>query len=115
MRFGAGLRLEAGRTSCQRWRNTIASGSVAKRLRIFVATLALLLSPSIVQADEVTGRIALVDDQHRTVTLTSGMTFLVAEDVPIMALEPGEDITITFAKENGVFIAVKLSRSDGDA
>ena len=48
----------------------MASGSVAKRLQIVVATLALLLSSSIVQADEVTGKIALVDSEEHTITLT---------------------------------------------
>ena len=78
-------------------------------------TLALLLPPSIVQADEVTGRVAMVDSDQHTITLTSGMTFQVAEDILITVLKPGEDIKITFARENGVLIAVKLSRADGDA
>jgi Cu/Ag efflux protein CusF len=83
-----------------------------KRLR---SALAILLSPSIAQADDVTGKIALVDAAKHTITLTSGMTFFVAERISIVELIPGDDIEITFGRENGMLIAVKPSRSDVEA
>ena len=80
-----------------------------------LTALAILLLPSVTQADEVTGKIALVDAEKHTITLTSGMTFFVAESISIVELIPGDDIEITFGRENGMLIAVKLSRSDGEA
>ena len=89
-----------------------ARGPMKKRLR---SALAILLSPSIAQADDVTGKIALVDAAKHTITLTSGMTFFVAEMISIVELIPGDDIEITFGRENGMLIAVKPSRSDVEA
>ncbi len=92
-----------------------ARGPMKKQLRYIITALAILLLPSVTQADEVTGKIALVDAEKHTITLTSGMTFFVAESISIVELIPGDDIEITFGRENGMLIAVKLSRSDGEA
>ncbi len=85
-----------------------------KQLRGIIAASALLVTSSIVQADEVTGRIGLVDAEQHTITLTNGMTFFVA-DILFVELNSGEDIKITFEIENGMLIALKLSRSDREA
>ncbi len=85
-----------------------------KQLRGIIAASALVLTSSIVQADEVTRRIGLLDAEQHTITLTNGMTFFVA-DILIMELNSGEDIKIIFEIENGMLIAVKLSRSDREA
>ncbi len=85
-----------------------------KQLRGIIAASVLVLTSSIVQADEVTGRIGLVDAEQHTITLTNGMTFFVA-DILMLELNSGEDIKITFEMGNGMLIAVKLSRSDREA
>ncbi len=85
-----------------------------KQLRGIIAASVLVLTSSIVQADELTGRIGLVDAEQHTITLTNGMTFFVA-DILMLELNSGEDIKITFEMENGMLIAVRLSRSDREA
>jgi len=92
-----------------------ARGSTKKQLRSIITALVFLLLPSITQADYVTGKIALVDVAKDTIALTSGITFFVAESVSIVGLIPGDDIEITFGRGNGMLIAIKLSRSDGEA
>ena len=87
---------------------------MSMQFRAIIAASALLLTPSIAQADEVTGRIGLFDAEQHTITLTNGMTFFVA-DISIAELSSGEYVKITFEMVNGMLVAVKLSRSDREA
>ena len=88
---------------------------MTRKSLVVLAAMALLVPASRAQPDDISGRIALIDHHEHTITLTSGMTFLVAEEISIQTLKPGEDIKITFSKVNGMLIAVKLTRSDGNA
>ncbi len=86
--------------------------------RGIVAGLTVLLATSTALADhftgedDVTGRIAIVDTEQRSVVLTNGMTFFVSESISIEGLKLGDAVMVTFRTESGRIIAVKLSRSD---
>ena len=51
--------------------------------------------------DDVTGRIAIVDTEQRSVVLTDGMTFFVSESISIEGLKLGDAVMVTFRTENG--------------
>jgi hypothetical protein len=73
-------------------------------------TFTSLVSPSIGFADEVTGRIALVDNTQHTVMLTNGMSFFFPETDSLLGLAPGKDIKIIF--DNGPDYLQKGQRED---
>ncbi len=73
--------------------------------------MTVLLVTSTALADDVTGRIAIIDAAQHSIVLTNGITFFVSESISMEGLKLGEDVKITFRTEKGRIIAVKLSRS----
>lgn len=66
---------------------------------------ALLASISFAAADETEGRITQVNLEEQTITLDNGMTFTLSDDVNVNALAAGQEVKVTFEKQDSENIA----------
>jgi hypothetical protein len=78
------------------------------RLLGAVSALALLTAGGAVLADEATGTIESFDQEAMMLTLDTGETFTLAEDVSIEGLEPGAEVTVAYEEEDGRFTATAI-------
>ena len=83
-----------------------------RQLRNIAVVAVLLASPSFAHAEDIFGKIALVDPVQHTVTLTNGMTFFVENPLSMIGLVPGEDVKVTFDHDNRRVIVIEQTKSD---
>ena len=106
-RFHDPERVEIGRVAAGAW-------VIVTPLKV-ITVLLLCLAPGIAWADQITGKIATVNEFQRTVALNNGLTFQVMDGVTISGLSPGQYVRIEFQTRNGHLIATEVSALDGDA
>ncbi len=69
---------------------------------------ALLASVSLASADETAGRITQVNAEEQTITLDNGMTFSLSDDVNLNALAPGQEVKVTYERQDSENIATDV-------
>ena len=73
------------------------------------AALALAFSVSTAQADEASGKIALVDSATSSIVLEDGRVFTVAEGMAMDGLEPGTEVKVSYEEQDGQLIATEVA------
>ena len=63
---------------------------------ITTSAAALLTMIATAYAGEISGTVASVDPEERTLVLDSGETFTLAEEVSLEGIQPGLPVTVTF-------------------
>lgn len=76
-----------------------------------LAAAALLLSAGLASADEASGRITQVNTESQTITLDNGMTFSLSENVNINSLAAGQEVKVTYEKQDSENIATEVQGS----
>ena len=76
------------------------------------AALAFVFSIAIAQADEVAGKVFLVEPASGSITLEDGTTFTIADGVSMEGLEPGTEVTVSFEEQDGQLIATEVAPSN---
>lgn len=76
------------------------------------AALAFVLSIAVAQADEVAGKVALVEPNAGTITLEDGTTYTIGEGVSMEGLEPGTEVTVSFEEMDGQLVATEVAPSN---
>ncbi len=74
------------------------------------AALAFVFSIAIAQADEVAGKVAVVDSS--TLILEDGTTFTIGEGMSMEGLEPGTEVTVSYEDQDGQLIATEVAPSN---
>jgi hypothetical protein len=72
-----------------------------------VAALGILLTSTLAIAAEATGVVQSVDEATRTLTLQSGETYTLSEDVTLTDIQPGMQITLVYDEANKVVSEVR--------
>lgn len=76
------------------------------------AALAFVFSIAVAQADEVAGKVALVEPNAGTITLEDGTTYTIGEGVSMEGLEPGTEVTVSFEEMDGQLVATEVAPSN---
>ena len=63
---------------------------------VLTSAAALLAMMAAATAGEMTGTVASVDPEGRTLVLDTGATFTLADEVSLEGIEPGASVTVTF-------------------
>ena len=58
--------------------------------------IAMMAAVSAAEAEEVNGTIESIDDSKRVIVLDNGASFIVAEDVFLEGLQPGDEVTVSY-------------------
>ena len=83
-----------------------------KTLIAGLSALSLICGVAAASADEIAGRVAAIDQDAQTITLENGMSFVVNENVSIENLKQGDEVLVTFEKEEGENVATGVERSE---
>ena len=73
-----------------------------------IAAAALLFTAGIAAADEASGRVTQVNTEEQTFTLDNGMTFSLSDDINIEGLAAGQEVKVTFEKQDSENIATEV-------
>tara|TARA_R110002110_G_scaffold7511_3_gene37942 strand:- start:222 stop:482 length:261 start_codon:yes stop_codon:yes gene_type:complete len=73
-----------------------------------IAAAALLFTAGIASADEASGRVTQVNTEEQTFTLDNGMTFSLSDDINIEGLAAGQEVKVTFEKQDSENIATEV-------
>lgn len=73
-----------------------------------VAGVALLAAAGTASADEVSGMIQSIDAAKRTITLASGETFKLGEQVPLANMKMGAEVKVSYEEKDGENVATKV-------
>lgn len=65
-------------------------------MKIALAAIASLLMAATAYAAELSGTVASVDPEGRTLVLDTGETFTLADEVSLEGIQPGLPVTVTF-------------------
>ncbi len=74
-----------------------------------LTAVAFLSFAGFAQADEASGKVQSVDPAAGTLMLEDGTTFTVAEGVAIDALQPGQEVTVSYEEADGQKKAMSIA------